>query len=99
MDGRTHMVGVVTLPMASPDGSGVVLVPRYGVFCCSTGMGIYFSPFWGIDVDFGVRVTRGGALNRLGRRGAERWNSSCAASDVQQHQRHMGMRVLMKPHC
>jgi len=97
MDGRTHMVGVVTLPMASPDG--VVLVPRYGVFCC---LGIYCSPFWGIDVDsgviFGVGV-RGGALNRLGRRGAERWNSSCAASDVQQHQRHMGMRVLMNPHC
>ena len=43
-------------------------------------MGIYCSSFWGIDAgDFrvmfgvGVRVTRGGALNRLGRRrGAER---------------------------
>ena len=77
MDGRTDIVGVVTVPIASPDGgSGValVLVPRSG---CSTGMGIYCSPFWGGDFrvmfGVGVRVTRGGALNRRGRRGgAER---------------------------
>lgn len=72
------VVDMVAVPMASPGGvlsTGVVIVvsvPRYRVFCCSTGMGIYWSPFWGGD--FGVRVvTRGGALNRLGRRegGAE----------------------------
>ena len=78
--GRTDMVGVVTVPMASPNGgigAVLVLVPRYGVL---SGMGIYCSSFWGIDAgDFrvmfgvGVRVTRGGALNCLGRRrGAER---------------------------
>ena len=80
MDGRIDIVGVVTVPIASPDGgSGValVLVPRSGVVCCSTGMGIYCSPFWGGDfrVMFGagVRITRGGALNRRRRRGgAER---------------------------
>lgn len=68
MDGRADMVGVVTLPMAS--GS----VPRYGVLCC--GVGIWCSPFWGVDFgvifSVAVRVTRGGALIRLRRRGAER---------------------------
>jgi hypothetical protein len=64
----------------------VVMLPM------ASGIGLEFR------VVFGV-VTRGGALIRLGRRGAERWNWSCAASDVQQHQRQMDMRVLMKPHC
>ena len=74
------MVGVVTVPIASLDGCigvALVLVSRSGV---PSGMGIYCSSFWGNDAgDFRgmlgvcVRVTRGGALNRLGRRrGAER---------------------------
>ena len=52
MDGRTDIVGVVTVPIASPDGgSGValVLVPLSGVVCCSTGMG-------NIALHFGVAI-------------------------------------------